>query len=79
MDDTTTDVEAMNINLRNMQEEMEKLSRLLHCLLQAATLMERLERVSGDLGTVLDQLHMHCNHVQHAALRRQPTMTMQGE
>jgi len=77
MDDTTTDVQAMNINLCNMQEEMEKLSRLLHCLLQAAMLMERLERVSGDLGTVLNQLHMHSNHMQHATLRRQPTMTMQ--
>jgi len=72
-----TDIEAMNATLRNMQEETEKLSRLLHCLLQAGTLMERLVRVSGDLGAVLDQLHMHGNRMQHATLRRQPTMTMQ--
>jgi len=60
-----------------MQEETEKLSRVIHCLLQAGTIMERLVRVSGNLGTVLDQLHMHGNHMQHTALRRQPTMTMQ--
>ena len=72
-----TDIEAMNATLRNMQEETEKLSRLLHCLLQAGMLMERLARVSGDLEAVLDQIHMHGNHMQHAALHRQPTMTMQ--
>ena len=72
-----TDIEAMNATLGNMQEETEKLSRLLHCLLQAGMVMERLVRVYGDLEAVLDQLHMHGNHMQHAALRRQPTMTMQ--
>jgi len=77
MDVTMMDIEAMNATLRNMQEEMEKLSRLLHCLPQAGTVMERLVRVSSDLGVVLDQLHMDGNHMQHAALRRQPTMTMQ--
>jgi len=77
MDVTMTDIEAMNATLRNMQEETEKLSRVIHCLLQAGMVMERLVRVSGDLGTVLDQLHMHGNHRQHAALCRQPTMTMQ--
>jgi len=54
-----TDMEAMNAALCNMQEEIEKLSRLVHCLVQAGTVMERLVRVSGDLGAVLDQLHMH--------------------
>ena len=77
MDVTMTDIEAMNTTLRNMQEETEKLSRVIHCLLQAGTAMERLVRVPGNLGTVLDQLHMHGNHMQHAALRRQPTMSMQ--
>ena len=72
-----TDIEAMNATLRNMQEETEKLSRVIHCLLQAGTVMERLVRVSGNLGAMLDQLHMHGNHMQHAALCRQSTMTMQ--
>ena len=72
-----TDVETMNATLRKMPEETEKLSRLIHCLLQARTLMDRLDRVAGDLGAVLDQLHMHGNHMQHATLRRQPTITMQ--
>ena len=72
-----TDMEAMNAALCNMQEEIEKLSRLVHCLVQAGTVMERLARLSGDLETVLDQLRMHGSHTQHAALRRQPTMTMQ--
>jgi len=77
MDVTMTDIEAMNITLRNVQEETEKLPRLIHCLLQAGAVMERLLRVSDDLGAVLDQLHMYGNHMQHAALRKQPTMTMQ--
>ena len=72
-----TDIEAMNATLRSMQEEKERLLKLIHCLLEAGTVMERLVRVSGYLGAVLDQLHMHGNHMQHAALRRQPTMTMQ--
>jgi len=71
-----TDIEAMNDTLRNMQEETQKLSRLIHCLRQAGTVMERLVRVSGDVGAMLDQLHMHGNHMQHAALCRQPTITM---
>jgi len=77
MDATMTDIEAMNATLRSMQEEKERLLKLIHCLLEAGTVMERLVRVSGYLGAVLDQLHMHGNHMQHAALRRQPTMTMQ--
>jgi len=64
MDVTMTDIGAMNATLRNMQEEMEKLSRLLHCLFQAATVIERLVRVSDDLQAVLDQLHMHGNDMQ---------------
>jgi len=51
MDVTMTDIEAMNATLRSMQEETEKLSRVIHRLLQAGTIMERLVRVSGNLGT----------------------------
>ena len=72
-----TDIEAINATLRNIQEETEKLSRLLHCLHQAGTVMERLVRVSVDLEALLSQLHMNGSHMQHAGLRRQPTMTMQ--
>jgi len=42
MDVTMTDIEAMNVTLRNMQEETEKLSRVIHCLLQAGMVTERL-------------------------------------
>jgi len=66
MDDGVPSIQTFNEILRNMERETLSLSRLIHCLLQVGTLTERLDRISGELAAVHEQLYMHGTHIEFA-------------
>ena len=74
MDVAMTSVEAMNVSVLAMQRETENLTRIITCVLQAFSVMKRLERISGELLAVLDELQWQGNPMQQSTWQSQPTM-----
>ena len=61
-----TSIEAVNVSVLAMQRETENLTRIITCVLQAFSVMKRLERVSGELLAVLDELQWQGNPMQQS-------------
>ena len=65
MDDRMNDVQVMKATLLAMQRETDNLRKIIARILQVSTLMERLQRISVDLETVLKQLEWRESPTHH--------------
>jgi len=68
------DVQVMKATLLAMQRETDNLRKIIARLLQVSTLMERLQRISVDLETVLKQLEWRVSPTQYPASQSKLTM-----
>jgi len=59
------DVQVMKATLLAMQRQTDNLRKIIARILQVSTLMERLQRISVDLETVLKQLEWRESPTQH--------------
>jgi len=67
MDVRMNDVQVMKATLLAMQRETDNLRKIIARLLQVSTLIERLQRISVGLQSVLKQLKWQESHTQHPA------------
>ena len=65
MDDRMNDVQVMKATLLVMQRGTDNVRKIIARLLQVSTIMERLQRISVDLETVLKQLEWRESPTQH--------------
>jgi len=74
MDDRMNDVQVMKATVLVMQRGTDNVRKIIARLLQVSTIMERLQRISVDLETVLKQLELRETPTQHPASQSKLTM-----